>query len=44
VQKEEIVNIASGVFETIDKHEAEFLPYNFAYVETEKLRNAAASQ
>lgn len=40
-QKEEIQAIATGVFGTIDKHSSEFLPNSFAYVETEKLRNAS---
>jgi hypothetical protein len=41
LQKEEIQAIATGVFGTIDKHSSEFLPYSFAYVETEKVRNAS---
>lgn len=30
-----------GVFGTIDKHSSEFLPHSFAYVETEKVREAS---
>ncbi|BDA41489.1 Gamma carbonic anhydrase-like 1, mitochondrial [Coccomyxa sp. Obi] len=40
-EKEEISAIAMGVFGTIDKHSSEFLPYSFAYVETEKVRKAS---
>lgn len=43
-QKEEIVDIATGVFATLDRHSSEFLPYDFAYVETEKLREKALKQ
>ena len=42
-QKEEIVDLAQSVFGTMDRHAAEFLPHSFAYVQTEKLREAAAS-
>ena len=43
VQKEEIVDLAQSVFGTMDRHAADFLPHSFAYVQTEKLREAAAS-
>jgi hypothetical protein len=42
-QKEEIVDLAQSVFGTMDRHAAEFLPHSFAYVQTEKLREATAS-
>jgi len=43
LQKEEIGDLAKSVFGTMDRHSAEFLPHSFAYVQTEKLREAAAS-
>ena len=34
--------MASNMFRLVDAHSSEFLPYNFAYVEAEKLRAALA--
>ena len=43
VQKEEIVDLAQSVFGTMERHSSEFLPHSFAYVQTEKLREAVGS-
>ena len=40
LQKLEIPSVAKNMFRLVDAHAAEFLPYNFAYVEAEKLRAA----
>ena len=37
---EEIVDVATGMFATIDRHAEEELPHSFAYVQTEKIREA----
>ncbi|KAK9843187.1 hypothetical protein WJX74_008369 [Apatococcus lobatus] len=39
-EKLAIPSVAKNMFRLVDAHSAEFLPYNFAYVEAEKLRTA----
>ncbi len=40
MQVVEIPKVATNMFRLVDAHSSEFLPYNFAYVEAEKLKAA----